>query len=769
MPIKPSQLRRLVKKCQANPAFFINRFCHIEHPKAGIIPFKLFDYQIKSINAYLSNRLNIYRKCRQCHRAGSMVWTPTGPVPIEKIEKGDLVYSLDDNDGLTICKVAEAFDNGISNDLVEIRSKTGHRGICTSDHEYKTYNGWVKASELTQNDRIVEVNNNLQLIEGDVKSVKPLDTDGRVYDLKVPPYDNYVVDGAVVHNCGISTLTGTFALWYGMFFKNKTILIVSKRDHDAKDYLKKNVKLVYSHLPDWMKEIWAVQSNEHEMSFQNGSKITSLTSSPETLRSNASSLNIIDEAAFMPHMDKMWAGGWPTLQHGGSVIVISTTNGVGNWYWRFWTDAEAKMNDFNPIVINWWDMTWKIEFYDELSKEDVVLAPTRHMRKCKTAEEIEKYGPYWSPWLEREYRNLTEKDNDSKFRQEVLADFIGTGNTVLSRQTINMIGNSVEQFGDDYKTVGAVDYVNPVTAERDTLDFRNDLWVWKSPVKPEFEETKNGKEEMVLPGHQYIMGCDTATGEGNDFSAIQVFDLNEGEQVAELKIKVRPKVFAKMIDYIGRWYNNATAVVENTGIGKATCQELYEDLSYPNMYRSRRKRADLKYKMGHLGFPTGGHNRQLLDKSLIDGLGEGGYTIYSSRFHKEAMIYVQLTPTKTGAEPGPGNNDDLILSAALALIAIGDVIKAGGQTLLPYHNINVPLANHISNDDMAKFGGRDLLMPMGFSSESSTGKQAVVQEEIQKFQSQIGGITVASKSKTKNNVETVKFKRNQLKVKKTRR
>ena len=1203
MRIDPKQLKKLIKKCQRSPAFFINNFCHIEHPKAGIIPFRLFDYQINSINAFLQHKLNIYRKTRQC---------------------------------------------------------------------------------------------------------------------------------------GISTLTGAFALWYAMFFGNKTILIVSKRDLDAKDYLKKNVKLAYDLLPDWMREVWyADKSNVHELSFPNGSKIKSLTSSKETLRSHASSLNIIDEAAFMPHMDEMWcvgldtivktargdipirsinvgdevithvgsinkvintyrrdnvdclsiktkdghglicgtkhwlmsnntwnradslqigdiidtssgdsritaigslccntadialdgdhsylandiishnSGGWPTLQHGGSVIVISTcvdgdtfvtsddgvhqikelsgdfakfddqyykcdieatistdegfreatniykrepneclkiattygtelvadqkhaikifdgelhwtnfdniaigdylpvvssglwsngnniinykngpdkhhpsslcidevdahlaymmgiilaegyinenyvvvahgndhvrdflrnsnivkwvpeysrgathsrclskrfviflqwfgfkrtkapykevpkriltctpdilaaflrgmfdgdgfsktrdgmvgycstsfkiisvvkyllgcfgifsnteyhkeyvrrfqlnereyesackesyiitikgndarnfykkigfdidykqsnlgnlpkksyvltppiahiirrwmrahnisisklngivsankilfhgsgriycstlkkileafpeshsedydlmkfivrddvrfepiktiesigtretydftipnghkfltngiishnTKGVGNWYWRFWTDAEAKMNDFNPIVINWWDMTWRIEYYDELTKQKQVIAPTRGIRRCTTKEEIEKYGPYRSPWLEREYRNLTEKGDDSKFRQEVLADFIGTGHTVLSRQTLTIIGNSVEQFGNEYQTVGSVQYVNPVTGERDELDFHDDLWVWKKPVLPTIEVNDKGEEIVTEPGHLYILGADTATGEGNDFSAIEVFDLNEGEQVAELRVKVRPKVFAKMIDYIGRWYNNASAVVENTGIGKATCQELYEDLAYPNMYRGRRKRADLKFKHGHLGFATTGPSKLILNKSLIDGLGEDGYTIYSGRFHKEAMIYVQLTETKTGAEPGPGNTDDLIIACALALVGISDVIKTSNQTLIPYHNMDVPLKEP-SGTTLDKFdkiiesgGARDLIAPIGINSEQPTGKISL-EAEVRKFQLQMGGIMASNKAK--NNIETIKFKKNQLDLaKKSRR
>ena len=127
---------------------------------------------------------------------------------------------------------------------------------------------------------------------------------------------------------------------------------------------------------------------------------------------------------------------------------------------------------------------------------------------------------------------------------------------MLSRQTLTIIGNSVEQFGKSYKTVGEVAYVNPITGEREDIDFRDNLWVWKEPFLPQIEVDDKGNETIAEPGHIYIMGCDTATGEGSDFSAIEVFDLIGGEQVAELRAKVRPKVFAKMIDDIGRWYNN---------------------------------------------------------------------------------------------------------------------------------------------------------------------------------------------------------------------
>ena len=755
--VNPKQLKKLIRKCQRSPVFFIKTFCKIQHPRAGIIPFNLFDYQIDSIRDFMTKRFNIYRKCRQCARDDSQVWTPSGPIRIDSIKNGDQVYSLS-NDGVVVSVVEDVYNNGISDDLVEVNSKNGHKSFFTSNHEFKTPGGWRNIGSLNQGDRIIEINDRMEIAESEIKSVKPTNLECQVYDLRVPPYNNYIVDGAVVHNCGISTLSGAFALWYAMFFGHKTVLIVSKRDKDAKDFLKKNVKLAFGHLPSWMQQIWSIDpaaggmSNEHKIGFPNGSTITSLTSSPDTLRSNASSLNIIDEAAFMPHMDDMWSGGWPTLQHGGRAIVISTVKGVGNWYWRFWTDAESNQNDFNPIVINWWDMTWKIPFKDEFSGNTISICPTAGLRECKTPDEIEKFGPYWSPWLDTEYRNLTEKGDDSKFRQEVLAEFVGTGHTVLSRQTLSIIGNTVAIHGKNYKTVGLQDYVNPTTEEREVLDFRDELWVWKKPNK--------GNEETGEPPHQYVLGCDVATGEGQDFSAIEVFDINEGEQVAELKIKVRPKVFAKMIDFIGRWYNNALAVVENTGIGKATCQELFEDLAYPNIYRSRRKRADLKVKAGHLGFSTTGQSKPLLDKCLIDGLGEDGYVVCSSRLYKEAMIYVQLTETKTGAEPGPGNNDDLVIATALSLIGVGDAVRIGGHNLLPYHNFDVPLSDPTSKFDLNSIASKNIMLPFNVSSEVDSGK-IKAEDEIRKFQQQIGGITLG---KTKNNIRIVRPKKHNLTI-----
>ena len=553
-----------------------------------------------------------------------------------------------------------------------------------------------------------------------------------------------------VRQSGISTVAGGFALWYAMFSPERTILIVSKRDNDAMDFLRKNVKTIHDNLPEWMRKLWPrIVDNEHEIVFPNGSRIKSLTSSKETLRSQASSLNIIDEAAFIPDMDQMWAAGLPSISHGGNVIVISTTKGIGNWYWQMWTDAEAGSNDFKPIRIDWWDMSWELEFTDELSGKVKKIAPTFEMRPCKDQAEREKYGPYWSPWLEGQYKQLTQKGDSTKFRQEILADFLGTGNTVIERSSIQVVMESVRATNDDtelkHRTIGMVDYVNPASEEHAKLDFEDNLWIWKTPFRGVNEDKTKGVQYQAP--HHYVLGVDTATGDASDSSAIQIIDIDAQEQVAELQIRTLPRVFAMMVDYLGRWYNNAFVVVERTGIGATVVQDLNEYIMYYNLYRRPKKNSYNKdSKFGDVGFHTSHTSKPLLNKALIDNVGEEGLTIRSARLLKELSIYVHLKGGRTGAEPGKGNNDDLVMSLALALLGMNQAVASDSTVLVPVRStetrpeLHDPAAALNKFQQLAASDGRGLLMPV--SSITDIARPLTIQEELGRFSAQLGGIPV---------------------------
>jgi hypothetical protein len=560
-----------------------------------------------------------------------------------------------------------------------------------------------------------------------------------------------------------------------MMHPHKTILIVSRRNEDAMGFLRDHVVFLYEHLPPWMKEVWRpVKQNEHELIFPNGSRIQSLTSHPEVLRSNASSLNILDEAAFIQGMDTMWAAGWPTLQHGGNVIVISTTNGIGNWYWSTWTDAEAGVNGFNPIMVNWWDMDWEIEYRDPLSREWKRIAPRDAIRKCADKYEVNKFGPYWSPWLQEQYDALQEQGDSWKFDQEILASFVGSGNTVIPKEVLAHIQTTVRE--PIQKVSGYQTYVHPVSGVAEDLDFdfNNDpdqgLWIWKKPVVATTRKLRG--DVLVDQGakaHAYVMGVDIATGKGRDHSAIEVFDVDTMEQVAEFMARCLPRELIRYIDRIGRWYNCALAVVERNNGGDTLIDSLRYDVMYPRIWRKKEindkprpmgSTTQRAMKVAQYGFSTSMASKPTLNKFLIDFISDKedqGYSLYSTRLLKQLQTYVRKRDrtgrdtNKTEAEDGAGNYDDLVIACALALLGTADAFVSDAGNLIPVSSgsdFKGQAGPTIFSDGeqvtqqklFVDQGGPSLLMPMALAPDEIPEISA--QRHLEAYMLQLGGIPV---------------------------
>lgn len=54
-----------LKKCKADPVYFISKYVKIQHPKHGIVPFKLRPYQIRMLRGYQENRFTVVLSARQ--------------------------------------------------------------------------------------------------------------------------------------------------------------------------------------------------------------------------------------------------------------------------------------------------------------------------------------------------------------------------------------------------------------------------------------------------------------------------------------------------------------------------------------------------------------------------------------------------------------------------------------------------------------------------------------------------------------------------------
>lgn len=153
---------------------------------------------------------------------------------------------------------------------------------------------------------------------------------------------------------GISTLSAAYSLWLALFHSDKNILVVATKQGTAKNLVTK-VRVMYENLPSWMKKgiTESEENNKMSLRLKNGSQIAATSSAGDAGRSEALSLLILDEAAFIKGIDELWSAVQPTLSTGGHCIILSTPNGIGNFFHLQWKKAEQGKNGFSPIKLHW--------------------------------------------------------------------------------------------------------------------------------------------------------------------------------------------------------------------------------------------------------------------------------------------------------------------------------------------------------------------------------------------------------------------------------
>jgi hypothetical protein len=204
---------------------------------------------------------------------------------------------------------------------------------------------------------------------------------------------------------GISTLTACYAVWLAFFFKQKSILILATKRDVASNLLDK-VKLAYDMLPEFFHRQGPVASdNATEFKLQNGSEIKCVATTENAVRSEALSLMILDEIAFVEEAELIWRSAKPALEAGGSCIALSSPNGEGNWFHEQYEAGEKGVGIFTVRKLMWW------------------LKPTRDKE-----------------W-EKEERKAYIKDED--FEQEYCCSFLASGRTVFAPSVMETLKKRV--------------------------------------------------------------------------------------------------------------------------------------------------------------------------------------------------------------------------------------------------------------------------------------------------------------------------------------
>jgi hypothetical protein len=153
---------------------------------------------------------------------------------------------------------------------------------------------------------------------------------------------------------GYTTLTTFFAFWATWFHADRKVIILSMTEDDAFDALGM-ANFGQGLLPEWMKtyKTRRLDNNKSFMTFSNGSSIVVDAAKNDPARGQTAWLVVMDEAAKFPNPEDAWASIEPATDIGGRVCVLSTANGVGNWYHTQWLVANEPDSSWRHVFNNW--------------------------------------------------------------------------------------------------------------------------------------------------------------------------------------------------------------------------------------------------------------------------------------------------------------------------------------------------------------------------------------------------------------------------------
>lgn len=463
----------------------------------------------------------------------------------------------------------------------------------------------------------------------------------KCYDISVEKNENFFVDGLLTHNTGISVITAAYVAWRLIFKSNERILIMANNAVGAKRFLA-HVKSFIANTPRFLKpqggdENGADKWNDTRIDMMNKSWAMALAASPQAGRGESLTLVVLDEFAFVEKDRSIWTAISPALSMSqGDCIMISTPFGSGNVFHEYWVAAEQKKSLFNGIRVHW----------------------SQNPFCAKGLRQVEENGKliFWSPWYEEQRQQFNY--DSVKIAQELDLSFLGSKLLAVDELIVNKYREKIER-----EKIKPICYFNHKM--KTFVEKENEFWVWKKPE----------------PSASYVLAADVARGDGNDYSTIQILDVNSLEQVAEYQGKIDPDMFADVIQAAGLAYNEAYLVVECNSMGLATTYKLERRLKYSprRMFHSKSIKEihvrpsdyeDFVVGQGKQipGFQTTFQSKVMVVDAIRTAMREEAVKINSLRLMSEFNTWVMETKQeRVIANAEAGYNDDLIMALGIGL------------------------------------------------------------------------------------------------------
>jgi hypothetical protein len=427
------------------------------------------------------------------------------------------------------------------------------------------------------------------------------------------PFQDKALENFVHHNqniilksrqMGITTLVAGYSIWLMTFHNDKQILCLSITQETSKAIVTK-VRFANDNLPSWLK-VPAVEDNRLSLKLKNGSEIKAASSAGTSGRSSALSLLVVDEAAFIDNIEEIWLSSQYTLSTGGKAIILSTPNGVGNWFHKMWTESEEGLNSMNRISLPWH------------------LHPERDQK-----------------WRDEQ----TKLSGERGAAQECDCEFSTSGNTVIEIPILewyskNQVTEPIEKRGMDrgywifkYPEAGKSYMVSADVARGDASDY-SAAQILDIETMEQVAEYK-GK----LPTKEYARALITMATEYNN-ALLVIENANVGWAVIQ-----------EVLDnsYPNLFYSSS-------------------DLQYVDVENQMTNKINAQEKKMTPGFTTSNKSKPLLISKLESYFRNKEVIIHSKRLVEELQVFIWKSgAVSSKAEAMDGYNDDLVMSLGIGL------------------------------------------------------------------------------------------------------
>lgn len=350
-----------------------------------------------------------------------------------------------------------------------------------------------------------------------------------------------------------------------------------------------------------------------------------------------------------------------------TVIMESTANGVGDYFYDMWQNAVAGKNQFIPLFFPWFDMLdYTIPFESEEEKkkfiEEVEYTFKDQEGRTIYTEEKEIMMDHGVTYEQLNWRRWCIANNCGgdvdQFHQEYPCTpdeaFIASGRPRFNASVLKQYRRNCEK-GE----IGRLEYSGSQVVF--TPDVNGDIEIWKKPEKNKY----------------YCIGADVAEGLiTGDFSVGYVGD-EDFNICLRYRNHIDPDLFGVELVKIAKYYNDAYIGCENNNHGLTTLKSIQAQ-EYWNIFFTKTYDKIADTISQKVGWSTNNKTKPLMINKMAEFIRNKWLGIKDSILIQECFTYVIDDKGATNAQEGC--HDDTVMACAILLQVL---LEGKGENYVP--------------------------------------------------------------------------------------